>query len=194
MIVSGIFIYWANPIYTEFIPGDWYARLNLDHRLAFGMQLHFLFMWLFALNGTLYVIYLVVSGEWRELAPRLSSFREAIQVTLHDLGLAKKLPPQGKFNAAQRFAYSTVVILGSAQILTGLAIYKPVQLQALTHALGGYESARWIHFLITVAIVAFFFVHVMQVIKAGWNGFQAMLTGVERVQVPAQTPEVKNGD
>ncbi len=179
MLYSGVQIYWANTAYTPFIPDAFYNFLNLDHRLANGMALHFTLAWLFVLNGVLYVGYLIVSGEWRELMPTVASFKEAGLVMLHDLGLRKELPPQGKFNAAQRIAYSAIVAMGAVAAASGLAIYKPIQLGWLRTAFAGYEGARLVHFLMAVGFFAFFFVHIAQVVRAGWNNFQAMVTGHE---------------
>ena len=66
--------------------------------------------------------------------------------------------------------------------MTGLAIYKPVQLAWLTTALGGYPLARAEHFGLTVGYVAFFVIHIAQVMRAGWNNFRAMVIGVELVR------------
>jgi thiosulfate reductase cytochrome b subunit len=192
MIWSGLLIYWANDVYRigwggftlfQFFPDWFYRALNLRFRLAEGMAWHFFLMWFFALNGLFYVGYTFVSGEWRQLLPNRRSFREAILVTLHDLRLIKTPPPQGKFNAAQRIAYTGVVLMGAASLITGLAIYKPVQLGWLTGLLGGYEAARLEHFLLTIGYVLFFVVHITQVIKAGWNNFRAMVTGFEVIEV-----------
>jgi thiosulfate reductase cytochrome b subunit len=125
-----------------------------------------------------YVLYTIFSGEWRELLPTRHSFGEAVEVTLHDLGLRKR-NPQGKFNGAQRIAYTGVICMGAGSLLTGLAIYKPTQLHLLTSLLGGYEMARWLHFWLTTSYVAFFLVHVAQVIRAGWNNSRAMIVGYE---------------
>jgi thiosulfate reductase cytochrome b subunit len=188
MIWSGLLIYWANDIYRvglgdltliHFFP-DWvYSTFTLHHRLAEGMAWHFFLMWIFGINGAAYVIYTVVSGEWRYLLPQRSSFKEAIQVTLHDLGLSKIAPPQSKFNAAQRIAYTGIVIMGFGSLVTGLAIYKPIQVSWLTALLGGYEAARLEHFVLMLAYIGFFFVHVAQVMRAGWNNFRAMVAGFE---------------
>jgi thiosulfate reductase cytochrome b subunit len=179
MIWSGMWIYWANDIYRPFFPAWFYKAFAVDHKLALGMAVHFTIAWLFTINGILYVSYLLISGEWRELLPTRASFREAVLVMLHDLHLRKALPPQGKFNAAQRIAYTGVTVMGLGSLLTGLAIYKPTQLYWLTFILGGYEVARLIHFILTLSYVAFFFLHVAQVIKAGWNNFRAMVAGFE---------------
>jgi thiosulfate reductase cytochrome b subunit len=195
MIWSGLLIYWSYDIYRiglgqitlfHFFPDGIYSALKLDHRLAFGMALHFTFMWLFALNGLLYVLYTIVSGEWRELVPNVRSFREAIQVTLYDFGLAKTLPPQGKYNAAQKIAYSAIIAMGCASILTGLAIYRPVQLSWLTSLLGGYQMARFEHFWLTMGYLGFFVIHIAQVIRAGWRNFQSIVTGVDYQEVAGE--------
>jgi len=192
MIWSGILIYWANDVYRvgfggvtlfKFFPEWFYRALNINHRLAEGMAWHFFFMWLFAINGLLYVLYTAFSGEWRYLLPNRHSLREAIQVTLYDLRLSKVHPPPRKFNGAQQIAYTSIILMGAGSLLTGLAIYKPVQFAWLTSLLGGYEWARFIHFWLTVGYVMFFIVHLIQVIKAGWNSFRAMVTGYEIVSV-----------
>ncbi len=91
------------------------------------------------------------------------------------------------FAIIQQFAYSGVVLMGLGSLLTGLAIYKPTQLAWLTDVLGGYEWARWEHFCLTVGYVAFFLVHITQVVRAGWNNFRAMVTGYEVVPVEEVT-------
>jgi thiosulfate reductase cytochrome b subunit len=187
MIWSGLLIYWANDVYRigplHFFP-DWvYDSLHIDHKLADGMALHFLFMWLFTLNGIAYVAYTVFSGEWRYLVPQSwSTFRDAGQVVLFDLGLRKQLPAQEKYNAAQRITYTAIVLMGAGSVITGLAIYKPIQVAWLTGLLGGYEFARLLHFSLTMGYVAFFVVHIAQVIRAGWTNFQSIVTGYELEQ------------
>jgi thiosulfate reductase cytochrome b subunit len=199
MIWSGLLIYWANDVYqirfagvtlVKFFPTWFYRVLRVDHRLAEGMAWHFTFMWFFAVNGLLYVVYTFWSGEWRELVPNRHTFAEAWQVVLHDLAIRKQPLPRRKFNGAQRLAYTGVVAMGAGSLLTGLAIYKPVQLAWLTGMLGGYPAARLEHFVLAVGYVAFFAIHVTQVVLAGWNNFRAMVIGVERV---AGEPEAIHG-
>lgn len=188
MIYTGLMIYWAYDPYRigwgqttlfHFFPKWFYMLLGLPHRLAEGMAWHFFLMWVFAINGVLYVGYTVVSGEWRELVPDRKSFREAIEVTLYDLGLSKYCPPIIKYNGAQKIAYTGIIVMGFGSLVSGLAIYKYVQFGWLARLLGGYETARLEHFLLTLGYLAFFVVHVVQVIKAGWNNFRSMVTGYE---------------
>jgi len=192
MIWSGLLIYWANDVYRvgwggvtwfHFFPNWFYDALHLKFRLAEGMAWHFFLMWFFAINGLLYVSYTFLSGEWRHLLPNRRSLREAVHVVLHDLRLTKVPLPPGKFNAAQRIAYTGVVLMGAGSLVTGLAIYKPVQFAWLTRLAGGYETARFEHFLLTIGYVLFFLVHIAQVIKTGWNNFRAMVTGYEVIDV-----------
>ncbi|HEV8158238.1 MAG TPA: cytochrome b/b6 domain-containing protein [Pyrinomonadaceae bacterium] len=188
MIWSGLLIYWANAVYGikigsyelfHFFPAWFYETLGIPFRLADGLQLHFFLMWFFIVNGVLYVLYTIFSGEWRALLPVPGSFKRALQVTLYDFKLSKYHPPQGKYNDAQRIAYTSAILMGIGSTLTGLAIYKPTQLAWLTTIFGGYEWARWAHFWLTVLFVLFFVVHVAQVVKAGWNNLRSMITGFE---------------
>jgi thiosulfate reductase cytochrome b subunit len=159
---------------------------STDARLAEGMGWHFMFAWFFTINGLLYVSYLAFSGEWRKIVPKPRAFIESIQVVLVDLHLSKKKLPVRKYNAAQQIAYTGVIIMGALMVLTGISIYKPSEQSWLTHLFGGYTIARFIHFWTTMGFLAFFLVHVGQVIKTGWNNFRGMITGYELV-----TPEEK---
>jgi thiosulfate reductase cytochrome b subunit len=188
MIWSGLLIYWANPVYGVWIGGrelfhmfpQWfYGHLGIPFRLADGLQRHHFWMWLFAANGLIYVLYLIFSGEWRALVPLPGSIKRAVLVTLHDLHVVRRLPPQGKYNDAQRIAYTGIIAMGAGSLLTGLAIYKPLQAARLTALFGGYEWARWIHFWLTIGFCLFFVVHVVQVVLAGWPNFRSMVAGYD---------------
>ena len=208
MIWSGLLIYWNDSdnayryphrVYRigigrftliRFFPDWFYKFLHVPYHVTQGLGYHFFFMWIFAVNGLLWVLYTLFSGEWRFLLPQKQSLREAIQVTLVDLHLRKGLPPQTKYNGAQRIAYTACILMGAGMLLTGFAIYKPTQAHWLTSLLGGYEMARWLHFWITMAFLSFFFVHITQVILAGWNNFRAMVSGLEIQRVEAPSVEV----
>ncbi|MBB5344729.1 cytochrome b/b6 domain-containing protein [Tunturibacter empetritectus] len=199
MIWSGLLIYWndsdnayqhPHAVYrvgvgsltvVRLFPPWFWKLINAPYRVTEGLGYHFFFMWIFAINGILYVSYLLISGEWRVLVPERRSFLDAIQVTLVDLHLRKGLPPQKKYNGAQKIAYTSVVLMGLGSLVTGLSIYKPTQVHWITSLLGGYEMARWEHFWLTMGFCAFFVVHVVQVILAGWNNFRSMVSGYEIV-------------
>lgn len=188
MIWSGLLIYWANDVYAikiegkpfiKFFPKSFYEALHIPFRLAEGMAYHFVFMWLFFINGLLYVLYTAFSGEWRFLLPTKRSLKEAWLVVLHDLRIRKTAPPKTKYNGAQRIAYTAIIVMGIGSLITGLAIYKPVQFSWLAWLCGGYEAARTEHFILTIGYCVFFVIHIIQVVLAGWKNFQSMITGFE---------------
>lgn len=189
MVHSGLRIYAAEDVYAfgilgwewfRFFPGSVYDTLELERRLARGLAFHFTFAWLFTINGVAYAIYIWRTGEWRLLVPSRRHLADVGRVVLHDLHLRKEAPPKrGRYNEAQRLTYSLVLFLGFLAIASGFAIFKPTQLSFLTAALGGYETARLIHFTVTICFVLFFVVHVLQVARAGFRNFMSMVTGYE---------------
>jgi thiosulfate reductase cytochrome b subunit len=197
MILSGIRIYWnttdnahlhPHAVYRlgigsytllQLFPESFWKTLDIPWHVTQGLGDHFFFMWIFAINGIAYVLYTLVSGEWRFLVPRGESLKEAAQVVLASLHIRKQPTMQKKYNGAQRIAYATVIAMGAGSLFTGLAIYKPTQLHLLTTALGGYEWARWEHFWLTMGFCLFFLVHVLQVAFAGWNNLRSMISGYE---------------
>ncbi|MFT5530102.1 MAG: thiosulfate reductase cytochrome b subunit [Candidatus Poriferisodalaceae bacterium] len=190
MIWSGLRIYWANDIYRlgwgdttlfQFLPEYVNSELDLDRHLARGLAFHLNFAWLFLINGVAYVGYMAISGEWRQLLPERGFFRDSQRVVAHDLHLTKKPPPpQGRYNAAQRLTYTLVIVLGAVALFSGFAIFKPTQLSFVTSLLGGYEVARFIHFYTTIAFLLFFVIHILQVLRAGFDNFWSMVIGYER--------------
>jgi thiosulfate reductase cytochrome b subunit len=188
MIWSGLLIYWANGIYKiqigetllfKFFPQWFYEFLGLKGQLAKGMAWHFATMWLFTINGILYLFYIIFSGEWRFIIPHKDYFIRNGRVVIYKLGDEQESPPIDKYNLIQRIVYALVILMGFGSILTGWAIFRPVQLSWLTTILGGYKAARIEHFALTIIFVLFFIVHIIQVIRAGWRNFQSMITGFE---------------
>ena len=194
MIWSGLRIYWAYDVSrvpsirfgeSTLFPEGFYEVLQLDRKLARGMAFHFSFGWLFVVNGLAYVAYLAASREWRHLVPRRSDLRNVGAALLHDLGLRKDAPPQGRYNPMQQVAYSAVIVLGVLAVASGFAIYKPTQLSWLTGLFGGSRGARLVHFAVTMSFVGFFVVHIVQVARAGFGNFWSMVTGYELEPVEA---------
>jgi thiosulfate reductase cytochrome b subunit len=212
MIWSGLLIYWndsdnaykhPHAVYrvgvgtftlVRFFPHWFWKAMDAPYHVTQGLGYHFFFMWIFAINGILYVLFTIFSGEWRFVVPDRQSLIEAIQVTLKDLHLTKYLPPQTKYNGAQKIAYTSVILMGAGSLITGLSIYKPTQAHWLTTLLGGYEMARWEHFLLTIGFCGFFVIHVTQVVLAGWNNFRSMVSGLEvkSIQEPFLEAERKS--
>jgi len=142
------------------------ALATIGGWLAGARHWHFAFAWLFAANALVYALYLAASGVWRErlFSPRRDA-RSAWQTLLHDLHLRRGAPPPvGLYNGAQRLAYTGVLLMAPLTVLSGLALYKPVQLPRLTALLGGYDAARALHLLVLAALALFTVVHVVQVL------------------------------
>jgi thiosulfate reductase cytochrome b subunit len=195
MIASGLQIYMAyrhfgprgeplslpNPLDGQSIP-EW-ARLG--GWLAGGLNWHFALAWPFVITGLVYLGFLVLSGEWRSLLFRPRDIRPAIQMQLYYLRLRKDHPPQGKHNALQKGAYSFIVVLGAVATLSGFAIYKPVQLAWLTGLFGGFELARYWHFLSVWIFVGFPLLHVALVFLVDPASVRGMITGWYRGRFPS---------
>jgi uncharacterized peroxidase-related enzyme len=153
--------------------------------LAGGLNWHFFLMWPLVLNALLYLGYLIVTREWRSLVFRPRDVVPAIQMQLYYLRLRKEHPPQGKHNALQKAAYCLIFLLGVASVLTGLSLWKPVQLAWLTGLFGGYEWARYWHFVAVWLFVAFTLVHVTLVFTVDPASLRGMITGWYRGRFPS---------
>lgn len=199
MIASGLQIYNA---YQRFGPRDTqYMVLNpvkllhgtpstpewarLGGWLAGGLNWHFTLAWPFVITGVLYLLYLLFSGEWRSLLFRPRDIGPATQMQLYYLRLRKEHPPQGKHNALQKAAYTSILVLGALAVLTGFAIYKPVQLSWLTALFGGYELTRYWHFVSVWVFVGFTILHVILVFVVDPASLRAMITGWYRGRFPS---------
>ena len=167
----------------HFFPQGFYTVLHLRDRNNEGLAWHLLFMWPFAVAGVLYVVYTTVTDQWRYLIPGRKSWGQAFQVVFHDLGLRRDLPPRGKYNAAQKIAYTGVAVMGILMTLTGFALWKPDDLGWLALPFGGADGAKAVHFWLTILFVVYFVIHVAQVARAGWGNFRSMITGSEIVPV-----------
>lgn len=158
-------------------PPEW-ARIG--QWLAGGRHWHFAFAWLFVLNGFAYVLYLALSGEWRRrlFLPRRDA-RNALGTLAYYLRLRRQAPPQELYNGLQRLAYTGTLGLGLIVVLSGLVLYKPVQLGWLTTLLGGYDVARFIH-LGALALLALFTVGHVLMVALHPRSFGEMVTGGRR--------------
>ncbi|HEX9291250.1 MAG TPA: cytochrome b/b6 domain-containing protein [Anaeromyxobacteraceae bacterium] len=165
------------------------AALQIGGWLAGARHWHFAFAWLFTANALVYAAYLFASGEWRRrlFFPRRDA-RNALETVLHDLRLRKEPPASvGLYNGMQRLTYTGVLAVAPLLVLSGLAIYKPVQLPRLTALLGGYDFARAIHLLVLAALALFTVVHVVQVILHP-RSFVDMTTGGRDRPEPEGSP------
>jgi thiosulfate reductase cytochrome b subunit len=187
MIGSGLQIYGA---YRHFGPrGDVYPLPNpwdgksfpqwarLGGWLAAGLNWHFALAWPFVITGLVYLGFLAFTGEWRSLLFRFRDIGPAWQMQRYYLRLRPEHPVQGKHNPLQKLAYTLIVVTGGLATASGFAIYKPVQLSWLTAVFGGYELARYWHFLFVWVFVAFTLVHVVLVLLVDPASLRSMITG-----------------
>jgi thiosulfate reductase cytochrome b subunit len=197
MIASGLQIYEAYARFGErggpYLPQpfqdvEFPKWSRLGGWLAGGLNWHFFLMWPLTLVGGVYLVYLAASGEWRELAFRPRDARPALEMQKYYLRIRKDHPPQGKHNALQKLAYTLIILLGIASVVTGWAIYKPVRLHWLTAALGGFQATRYWHFWTAWLFVAFTAVHVTLVFLADPASLRAMITGFYRGPYPGHEP------
>jgi thiosulfate reductase cytochrome b subunit len=159
MITSGWRIYNASPLFPFQFPPEITIGDGLDG-LSGALLWHFAAMWLLVVNGLVYLALGIVGGRFRR---KLLPIRPADVV--RDLGaaLTGKLSHDdlSVYNAVQRLLYLGVIAAGIVMVLSGISIWKPVQVQELTATFGGYNAARFVHFFAMAAIVGFLVVHIV---------------------------------
>jgi thiosulfate reductase cytochrome b subunit len=171
LIGSGWQIYNASPLFGFVFP----TGITLGGWLAGALLWHFAAMWLLAVNGLIYVVLGIVTGRFRrKLIPIrpgevLTDARAALTGTLAHDNLAI-------YNAVQKLLYLGIILVGCIIVLSGLAIWKPVQLRELTAVFGGYDTARYVHFFAMAAIVGFLVIHVIMSVVVP-SSLRAMITG-----------------
>jgi thiosulfate reductase cytochrome b subunit len=158
LVTSGWRIYNAAPFYDFIIPKD----ITLGGWLGGALQWHFAAMWLLAANGLLYLALNIGSGRlWRQFFPLSpSAFLDDMKAALK--GQLAHADP-ARYNTVQRAAYLFVMADIIVLVLSGLVLWKSVQFPLLRELLGGYESARRVHFVAMSALVAFIGIHLVMV-------------------------------
>jgi thiosulfate reductase cytochrome b subunit len=156
MITSG----WG--IYDDYviIGGLHFSQFfRLGSWAAESLLWHFAGMWFLAINGLAYLIYGLVTGRFRQklLPIRVADVVQTVRETLRFKIAHEDIT---HYNAVQKLLYIVVILAGIAQVVTGLAIWKPIQFSGLVSLLGGFQSARVLHFLGMGVIVGFILVHV----------------------------------
>jgi thiosulfate reductase cytochrome b subunit len=155
MIGSGWQIYNAAPIFDF----EFSERITIGGWLAGGIMWHFAAMWLLVANGLVYLVLGVATGRFKtKLLPIRP--REVVADVAAAITFRLSHEDLSVYNAVQRLLYLGVILAGVVVVLSGLSIWKPVQLQEITFAFGGYDAARIVHFLAMSAIAAFLVIHV----------------------------------
>jgi thiosulfate reductase cytochrome b subunit len=156
MIMSGWQIYNASPLFAD---------LRFSHSITLGGWLggallwHFAAMWLLMVNGLIYLTLGLFTGRFRKkllpLTPGgvIGDAKAALTGHLSHADLSV-------YNQVQKFLYMGIIAVGILVVLSGLSIWKPVQLQYLTALFGGYAIARYVHFACMAAIVGFLVIHI----------------------------------
>jgi Ni/Fe-hydrogenase b-type cytochrome subunit len=165
------------------------AWMTFGGWLAGARNWHFAMMWLLIVNGAIYLGFIYLHGEWRDLVPRKGDLRDAKEMLRFYLFVRPDHPRQGKHNALQRATYFALPIIGVLAVVTGVAIWKPVQFSPLTSALGGYVWARYWHFVAMLALVALSAVHVFMVFAVDPYALRAITTGGYN---ESKSPEARN--
>ena len=171
MIASGWRIYNASPLFPFVFPD----QITIGGWLAGALDWHFAAMWLLVVNGLVYVGLGIASGRFRR---KLLPIRPGEVIADARAALAGRLAHDdlSVYNAVQKLAYLGVILAGVVIVLSGLAIWKPIQFQELTALFGGYEAARYVHFFAMAAIVGFLVIHVVMAFLVP-RSLRAMISG-----------------
>ncbi|HEX5210844.1 MAG TPA: cytochrome b/b6 domain-containing protein [Pseudolabrys sp.] len=172
MIGSGWQIYDASPLFRGL---EFSKHIALGNWLAGALLWHFAAMWVLVINGIVYVTLGLATGRFRRkllpITPSavLRDAKAALTFRLaHD--------DLSHYNAVQKLLYAGVILTGIVIVLSGLSIWKPVQFQELTTLFGGYDFARYVHFVCMAIFVAFLCVHVLLALLVP-KSLRAMVTG-----------------
>ncbi len=160
MIMSGWQIYNASPLFKGF---TFPPAITLGGWLAGGIQWHFAAMWLLAFNGALYLCMNLVTGRLR-----MKFFPLHFRELLHEFGLALRFKLKhddlSHYNMVQKLAYLVAIADATLLVCSGLVLWKSVQFPILGILLGGYDTARYIHFAAMSVMAGFIVVHIALVV------------------------------
>jgi thiosulfate reductase cytochrome b subunit len=171
MVGSGWQIYNASPLFGFVFPRE----IALGNWLAGALLWHFAAMWVLVVNGIVYVTLGIVTRRFRR---KLYPIRPSEVFADLKAAATFKLSHDdlSHYNAVQKLLYTGVILAGVVIVLSGLSIWKPVQFQELTALFGGYDTARYVHFLAMAAIVGFLIVHIALALIVP-KSLRAMITG-----------------
>lgn len=155
MMLSGWRIYDASPVFAGFsIP----PAITLGGWLGGALQWHFAAMWLLVFNGLVYLILTLASGRLARKFLPLSP-RAVVRDLVSALRGRLSHDDLSHYNAVQKLAYLVVIVDLIVLVLSGLAIWKSVQFPLLRELMGGYDTARIVHFCAMAVMAGFLVVH-----------------------------------
>lgn len=193
MAMSGLQIFIAYPYFGprgatyDWLPFQrWMAPswMRAGQWLAGARHLHFALAWIVVVNAMVWLGYLLWTREYRRRffwPPR--DVKPALHQVAYYLRLRKEPPPVDLYNGLQRAAYTSAIALGVLVVLSGLVMYKPVQLHWLGWLMGGYDGARVVHFFAMIALAGFVITHVIMVALHP-RSFVEMIDGGKREEPP----------
>ncbi|MEO5904102.1 MAG: cytochrome b/b6 domain-containing protein [Gemmatimonadaceae bacterium] len=170
----------GKPIPPQFTFGSW---------LGGARHWHFAMMWVLVVNGLVYLGYVYLRGQWRDIVPMRGFFSNALEMMRFYLFVRKDHPIQGKHNALQRATYFIMPWLGLLAVVSGIAIWKPVQFAPLADLMGGYVWARYWHFVSMMLLVVLSLVHIFMVFAVDPYSMRSMTTGGYNEK---NSPEARN--
>jgi thiosulfate reductase cytochrome b subunit len=189
MIGSGWKIYNDDAIFPFHFPDS----IVIGKWAQYGLQWHFFGMWIFVVNGLAYLAYGIATGRFRrKLLP--ISVRELLATVGDALRLRLSHDDLTHYNAVQKILYLGIMAIGILIVISGLALWKPVQFSGLAALFGSFQTIRLVHFLCMSAIVAFLLVHVTLALLVP-RSLLAMLTGgptVDGDDPAGAAPDVKS--
>ncbi len=184
LTASGLQIFMAFPSFGDKIPQQDFVHvpdfLRLGGWLGGALQWHYSFAWMFALTGTAYVVYLFVTGHWRNVILQPRELRGIWPMAKHYFFFRPKPDQLEPYNPLQKLAYTTTVFLGVAAVFTGLLLAKSAQFSLGVQLLGGFGMVRVFHFAAMAGFLAFIPGHLIMVALHGWNNFYSMIIGWKR--------------
>jgi thiosulfate reductase cytochrome b subunit len=172
MIMSGLQIYNASPLFKSL---TFSKTITIGDWLGGALLWHFAAMWLLMINGLAYLIMGFATGRFtRKLLP--ISPRGVISDAIAAVTFKLSHADLSKYNQVQKLLYTGIIAVGIVIVLSGLSIWKPVQLQYLTALFGGYDIARYVHFVCMASIVIFLVIHVLLALLVP-KSLRAMIIG-----------------
>ncbi len=149
--------------------------LTIGRWAQHGLQWHFLGMWIVVLNGIAYVTYGIATGRFRRMLLPIR-WKDLVATISDALRLRLSHEDPTKYNTVQKLLYVGVLAVGVLIVLSGLAIWKPIQLSELLALFSSFQTARLVHFLCMTAIVGFVIIHVLLAVLVP-HTLVAMITG-----------------
>jgi Ni/Fe-hydrogenase b-type cytochrome subunit len=181
LIGSGLEVFAAFPSFGEKLPqSDLFVPpsiVRLGGWLGGALQWHFTFAWLLMASMMLYFTYQFVSGNVRQVLFARDDVRGVWPTARHYFLFGPKPAVTATYNPLQKLAYSVALLLIVVSLITGFALFKPVQLSWLVYGLGGFRLTRIWHFAAMCGLLAFIPGHLLMVALHGWKNFAGMWTG-----------------